>query len=150
MTKLPCHQPVLKKHYFYADSKEGHTKEFQRHAYQLIGNDLVTLVHYVGDETEAANFSHGNMKEDTAKPFVRTCPSTLRKLESACSTSMPGYVYKEEVSSMNCHPEIVSAKTPCNMKQLRNMQYKHLHQSRISQDTLYNLHELAYDISGYV
>ena len=28
VTKLPRHQPVLKKHYFYADSKEGHTKEF--------------------------------------------------------------------------------------------------------------------------
>ena len=36
------------------------------------------------------------------------------------------------------------------MKQLRNMRYKSLHQSRISQDTLYNLHELAYDITGYV
>lgn len=48
VTKLPRHKPVLKKHYFYVDLEEGHSKEFQRHAYQLIGNDLVTLVHYVG------------------------------------------------------------------------------------------------------
>ena len=41
-------------------------------------------------------------------------------------------------------------KTPRNMKQLHNIRYKHLPQSHISQDTLFNLHELAYDISGYV
>ena len=95
----------------------------------------MTLVHYVGDETEAADFSHGNMKEDKAKPFVHTCPSTLRKSESACSTSTPGYTYKKEVSSMNCCLEIVPVKTP-NMKQLRNIRYKYLHQYRISQDTV--------------
>ena len=30
------------------------------------------------------------------------------------------------------------------------MRYRCLHQSRISQDTLYNLHEVAYDIPGFV
>lgn len=59
VTKLPRHKPVLKKHYFYVDLEEGHLKEFQRHAYQLIGNELVTLVHYVGDETKAIDFNHG-------------------------------------------------------------------------------------------
>ena len=60
------------------------------HAYQLIENDLVTLVHYVGDETKACNFSHGNMKPSKTQPFVRTCQSTLRMLEAACLT-MPDF-----------------------------------------------------------
>ena len=51
---------------------------------------------------------------------------------------------------MSCRPEIVPVKTTRNMKKLRNVRYKCLHQSRISQDTLYNLHEVAYDVSGFV
>lgn len=51
---------------------------------------------------------------------------------------------------MSCAPELVPVKTPRNLKQLRNMRYKCLHKSRISQDTLYNLHEVAYDVSGYM
>ena len=37
--------------------------------------------------------------------------------------------------------------TPRNMKQLR---YKHLNQRQISRDALYNKHELAYDIPGFI
>ena len=40
--------------------------------------------------------------------------------------------------------------TPRNMKQLCNLRYKHLNQTRISRDALYNKHELAYDIPGFI
>jgi len=50
---------------------------------------------------------------------------------------------------MNCNPENVAVKIPRNMKQLRNLRYKHLNQTRISCDALYNLHEIAYDIPGF-
>ena len=112
VTKLPRHQPVLKKHYFYADTREGKTKEFQRHAYQLIDNDLLTLVHYVGDETKADDFSHGNSKGINNKTFIRTCPSTLHNLKDSCAMNTASQVYKKEVSSMNCLPEVVPVKTP--------------------------------------
>ena len=36
------------------------------------------------------------------------------------------------------------------MKQLRNLRYQQLQQSRISKDDLYNLHKIAYDVSGFV
>lgn len=104
----------------------------------------------LGDETKAIDFNHGNTKEGTCKPFVRTCPSTLKKLKSDCSVNTAGTVYKREVSTMRDPPELVPIKTPRNLKQLRNMRYKCLQQSRISQDTLYNLHEVAYDVSGYM
>ena len=51
---------------------------------------------------------------------------------------------------MQCDPALVGVQTPRNMKQLRNLRFKHLQQSRISQDALYSMHELAYDIPGFI
>ena len=51
---------------------------------------------------------------------------------------------------MKSPPEQVAVTTPRNMKQLRNLMYKHLNQTRISRDALYNMHELAYDIPGFI
>ena len=49
---------------------------------------------------------------------------------------------------MQGEPELVPVTTPRNMKQLRNHHHKQLVQlSRISHDDMYNLHEIAYDIS---
>lgn len=36
------------------------------------------------------------------------------------------------------------------MKQLRNLHFQYLKQSRLSQDALYNIHEIAYDNPGFV
>ena len=36
------------------------------------------------------------------------------------------------------------------MQQLRNLWQKQLHQSWISKDDLYNFHEIAYDIPGFI
>jgi len=51
---------------------------------------------------------------------------------------------------MQGEPELVPVTTPCNMKQLRNLRHKQLQLSRISHDDMYNLHEIAYDIPGYI
>ena len=77
----------------------------------------------------------------------------------ACSLSITrGYftlrtanvVYKKEVASLQGEPELVPVTTPRNMKQLRNLHYKQVQLSRISHDDMYNLHEIAYDIPGYI
>ena len=61
---------------------------------------------------------------------------------------MANVVYKKEIASMQGEPELVPVTTPRNMKQLRNHHHKQLVQlSRISHDDMYNLHEIAYDIS---
>ena len=44
----------------------------------------------------------------------------------------------------------MQSQIPRDMKQLRNLRYQQLQQSRISKDDLYNLHEIAYDVSGFV
>ena len=48
---------------------------------------------------------------------------------------------------MQGEPELVPVTTLHNMKQLRNLHHKQLQLSRISHDDMYNLHEIAYDIS---
>ncbi len=50
---------------------------------------------------------------------------------------------------MNCKPQSAPVNLPRNMKQLRNLRYKHLNQTRISSDAMHNLHEIAYDIPGF-
>jgi len=59
-------------------------------------------------------------------------------------------VYKQEIGNMKCDPSLVAVQTPRNMKQLRNLRFKCLNKSRISHDALYNLHDIAYDIPGFV
>ena len=66
------------------------------------------------------------------------------------SNEKANIVYKKEVAAMNCKSNAVPVQTPRNIKQLRNLRFKHLQQSRLSQDALYNLHEIAYDIPGFV
>ena len=51
---------------------------------------------------------------------------------------------------MNPDPVLAPVETPRNIKQLRNMRYKYLRKCRISQDALFNIHEIAYDIPGFV
>lgn len=64
--------------------------------------------------------------------------------------STPGIVYKKEIATMSCNNDKVTTETPRDVKQLRNLRYDHLHKSRLSKDGLYNLHEIAYDIPGFV
>ena len=82
--------------------------------------------------------------------FVRTCPSTFNKLAKDCKTSKTSVVYKKEVAEVNCLSEQVPSHMPRDLKQLQNLRFKHLNESRISRDDLYNLHEIAYDTTGFV
>ena len=132
VTQLPRKNPSLRKHYFAADTPQGVSKDFQRHAYQLLGDKTITLIHYVGDEKVAVDFCHRSTKKHSNQAFIRTQPSSLRKYEELCKSDKANVVYKRAVASMGCNPEHVAVQTPRNMKQLRNLRFKHLHQTRIS------------------
>ena len=59
VTKLPHKDPVLRKLYFSLDAPgKGPSTAFQRYAYQLLNDKSVTLIHYLGDEKVAVDFSH--------------------------------------------------------------------------------------------
>ena len=151
VTRLPRKDPVLKEHYFYIDLPEGPSKRFQRHAYQLLCNDYVTVLHYIGDETSAQDFFQGNAKNTTPiSSYIRTAPSTISCLRSKLSSETPNRVYQEEISSPISSSEYQKVLLPRNSKQVSNLRYKELQCTRISQDSLFNIHEVAYDIKNFV
>ena len=134
--------------YFDIDTPDGTMKEFQRHAYQLIDNPTLTFIHYKGSEAVAVDFHYRGSKD--ARPFFRTSPSTLQRLRTLVKQDTAGVVYKKEVASMSCDNTKVATEMPRNIKQLRNLRFDYLHKSRLSKDGLYNIHDIAYDIPGFV
>lgn len=149
VTKLPRKDPKIKKLYFHADTPKGPSKDFQKHAYQLLSDKTLTVIHYLGDESASVDFCHRNATKHPHQAFKRTCPSQLKKFEELCRTDKANVVYKREVASLNCNPEHVAVQAPRNMKQLRNVRFQQMSQLRISRDALYNLHEIAYDVPGF-
>ena len=49
------------------------------------------LINYLGDESAATDFPHGNRKHDSRK-HVRTCPSVLSDLKAQCYKHRSGLV----------------------------------------------------------
>lgn len=145
--KIPRSDPIVIKTHFISTSPSGHNKEFKRHSYKLIQDDgNKVLVHYIGDESVACNFPHGNSKSH--KIFHRTCKSTLHKLSASHET--PEVVYKNLVSQSNCTTSYQPFLLPRNSKQVANMQYRERQNNRLSHDALFNLHEIAYDLGWFV
>lgn len=122
----------------------GRDLRFKKQAYFSLDDDKshLVLVHYIGNEQIAVQYPHGNAK-NTTNSFYRTPPSVLRKLST--STDLPSNTYKEAVSTCK-KPEMA----PRNSRQITNLQCKERQKYRLSHDALYNLHELAYDLNGFV
>ena len=81
---IPKHDPKIRKVYFVALLPNGNDNHFKKHAYFLLDFDKaevvnVVLIHYVGDESIAVDFPHGNSK--SGMNFYRTCPSVLSKIQ---------------------------------------------------------------------
>ena len=99
---LPKKDPLVRKSYFQLRTPDGPSKEFTRHAYQLLhpNSSSLTLVHYIGNEKAAVDFPHGNEKHNKERGYTRTCPSILRKLEVGCSKSTPAAIYRSAIAKI--------------------------------------------------
>jgi hypothetical protein len=128
---------------------EGKNNLFRRNTYSLLAHRVpaLTLVHYLGDETVAADFPHGNAKQSTV-PHVRTCPSMLRMISK--SDQVPSNVYKKVIAENDCVPALQPVSNPRNTKQVANIQANERKKFRLTHDALYNIHALAYDLDGFV
>lgn len=64
----------------------------------------------------------------------------------------PANVYKQEISSLGSKysASLQPVCLPRNVKQIQNAQAQKRQKSRLSHDALYNLHEIAYDLNGFV
>ena len=140
--------PVFKKVHFATVLQTGqYDRRFRRQVFLPLHDDHQILIHYLGDETVAEDFPHGNSKSQN-RNFTRTCPSVLKKL--ATVADLPSNVYKEVVANNNYPPELQPALLPRNSAQIANLQQRERQKLRLTHDALYNAHELAYDMDGFV
>ena len=146
--KVAPSNPVIRKIYFYNIGPGGKNVSFKCHVYTLLNDPSNgTLLHYLGDDTTAVQFPHRNRKRDSKSHF-RACPSVLKRVSEANDT--PVNVYKKEISSgqgIKCPSGLQRVSLPRNVKQIQAQKRQKF---RLSHDALYNLHELAYDLNGFV
>ncbi len=152
-TKLiPKSEPVLKKIYFQSVVPTGRNNGFKRVALFLLHEkqpQKAVLLHYLGDENSAVDFPHRNSTGDSDHAFHRTCPSVLARLTSI--QDLPSNIYKNAISNpADCPPELQPVYMPRNFRQIKNIQYKERQQYRLTHDTIFNLHEVAYDLDDFV
>lgn len=130
-------------------SDDSNSDKFQRIAYHLLDNQNAFLIQYIGDNLKAVDFSHGNSKDDT-KPFIRTCPSVIQQIKESDPSEFSSVFYKKSLSTAS-HP---SSSNPSlqlrNRRQVVNHKSLERQKLRISHDELYNIHEIAYDLDGFV
>ena len=92
----------------------------------------------------------GNVKRSAVQqpPHVRTCPSVLRVISK--SDKVPSNVYKKAIAENDCVPALQPVSNPRNTKQVANTQANERKKFRLTHDALYNIHELAYDLDGFI
>jgi hypothetical protein len=102
------------------DGPKSWSSKFSRVAYTRLDRPNAVLVQYLGDDTVAAQFPHGNATT-TSRNYVRTQPHVLTDLKKASDSSSAQRVYQSMVvvgtASQNSNP--VTA-VPRNTQQVRN------------------------------
>ena len=99
---LSKHNPQVMKSYFQTDTPNGLSKQFTKHAYQLItpaDTNNIALVHYISNESYAIDFPPGNASQESEKAHVRTCPSALDSLQESYQHDTAAVVYRNHVTS---------------------------------------------------
>ena len=151
--QLPKKSPVVRKLYFVSVTPDGNNNLFRRNSYRLLEDSHtsmhLTLIQYLGDEKTATDYPHGNSKStNQPKLFIRTCPSVLKSLSG--KNDLPSAMYKKAIATNDCGGDHQPVLNPRNSKQIANMQFKERQKFRLTHDALYNLHEVAYDLNGFV
>jgi len=75
------------------------------------------LIHYLGDEKTALDFSHGNQKKNPERNYCQ-CPSLRKKITEQVATTDPAKLYKTEIAAMICHPVLAKVIKPRDIKQV--------------------------------
>lgn len=139
--KLPEKAPRFTKMYLNITTPEGTSKSFQKEVFQPRDGQLI-IIHYLGDETVAVDYPHGNAKTLTTAHQM-TAPSVLHSLKMMDGTASA--IYKKKGATGHHTRPGHAMLLPKNMKQIYNAQYCTRQKMRMTRDALYNLHEMAYD-----
>lgn len=90
-------------------------------------------------------FVHNDGRDD---PAFKRCASVLKELQT--SEVAPYVTYKRKIATSISSIEHQSVLLPKNVKQVKNLQSSQRQKMRISHDSLYNIHEIAYDLKDFV
>jgi len=146
--KLPRRKPIIYKRKFQTICKTDlnvGSRAFRRFTYHLLVDPTHILVQYVGDESAAVELKHGNAKDEDADPHRRAVPSLLRNLEKETGHTAPSVVHKTAIAGASHVTDV-----PRNFKQVDNARTRVLAASRLSNDSLVNLHDVAYDLPQFM
>ena len=141
---------VLEKSYFRIKNGKEENNNFQRVMYRFFGNDYTsfTLIQYLGDEKQYKERPHGNCINGV-RPHLRTMPSVLRKIKDSGDAN-PKTV-KDKLDSENPVPlKFTGVYSVRNCKQVKNVQFNNRKERKLGHDSLYNLHELMYNLDSYI
>ena len=117
--------------YFNIGTPEGPSKSFQKEVFHPDDHQLV-IIHYLGDETPAVDYPHGN----AMSLHQMTAPSVLCSLKLIDGTASALDKKKVQEDGLPGHAMLL----PKNMKQTYNVQYSTRQKMRTTRDALYNLH----------
>ena len=159
---FPGKSSLVNKTVFHVQTREGVRSEFWRISYQYLSEPSKVVIQYVGDSAVAEAFPHGN-SNDASKAYVRSCPSLLASLKLGvqsdwlcwllfklhCLSYLPSYIYKRATGT-DVEPVLQPVMAPRNSKQVENAAYSVNSNKRLSQDSIYNLVETAYDLQSFV
>ena len=109
---------VLKKLYFNLVRTDGPTKQFQRLPFQLLNNEDLVLVQYVGNYTLVEEFPYQNSKSNK-KSYVRVCPSVISNIKSSDPSESPSQTYKKQMRVDN-PPQLDAILKPTSTQQVSN------------------------------
>ena len=125
------------------DSSRKPSNFFTKIAYKREDRSRAVVLRYVGDETVAGQYPHGNAKQ-TAPNYQRTRPNVLAQIRQSPGKS-PVMIYESVIREASASGTKTVSATVHNIEQVRNTQKLLRNKDRLSRDSLYNLHELAYD-----
>ena len=129
----------------------GHDKRFTKLGFTLPEDSdrPKYIIQYLGDETVHKDYPHGNSKKQT-KIFIPTKRSVLDELKEKLTHDIPSKVYKAAIQDPRPNTEDQITTRPRNEKQVSNLRQKELEKSRISNDAIVNVHELAYEYDDFI
>ena len=145
---FPGKSSLVNKTVFHVQTREGVRPEFRRISYQYLSEPSKVVIQYVGDSAVAEAFPHGN-SNDASRAYVRSCPSLLASLKLGVQSDVPSNIYKRATGT-DVEPVLQPVMAPRNSKQVENAAYSVNSNKRLSQDSIYNLVEIAYDLQSFV
>ena len=111
---------------------------------------MEVLIHYLGDESYAIDFPHGNSNAKSQRPHNRICGSVLKSLKESCKYDTAATVYRKHITNNVPPATHLPVLQPRNTRQAKNIRSVFQREQRLSHDGLYNLHELALDLPEFI